>query len=134
MPTGEVEGGAVPGLRCSPTRPAETPSTHGSEGRKEVQCQRRREILIGRPPLIALDNYPRIQRRVEELEAQAAEARGAVKQIEKELDAKFDCKTLEQAKALLEKLGRIRRKKFDVYIAAKTEFEKKWKDRLGDVR
>lgn len=83
---------------------------------------------------VALDNYQRLKRRVEELTAEAAEAKGAVKEVERRLKEEYGCDDLPSAKALLAKLQKKRDRLADEYHEAKRVFEEKWNERLGDIR
>lgn len=84
--------------------------------------------------MVLLDNYPRLKRRVDELVAEAAEAKGAVKEIERRLKEEYKCNDLAAAKLLLKRLGRKRQRLLDEYLAAKKAFESKWEEKLGDVK
>lgn len=83
--------------------------------------------------MLAFDNFSRKKRRVEELESEATEAKGEVRQIEKQLEAKFDCIDLESAEALLVNIGKRRRKRQELYNEANKVFDAKWKDKLGGL-
>ena len=83
--------------------------------------------------MIALDNFQRMKRRVEEIDSLIAEEKGAIKLMEKQVADRFGCKDHEARINKLAKLERRRERLFDEYNEAKKVFEKKWGDRLGKL-
>lgn len=74
-----------------------------------------------------LDDYQALKRKVENLRREAHQAEGALKEIATRLKKEFGCDSIEEAKALLDKLLKKEIALARRVTKAKRAFEKKWK-------
>lgn len=74
-----------------------------------------------------------LKSKVDALRAKAERARGVLENVEAELKETWDCATLEEAGALLEKLRGKEKKLAQRYETKLAAFEEKWAEELGAV-
>lgn len=84
--------------------------------------------------MIVGDDFQKLQRQVEQIREAKAKADGAVGEILKRLKKEFGCKSLAEAQRKLKELEQEERDQFVAYREARDEFDKKWKDKLGDLQ
>jgi predicted nucleotide-binding protein (sugar kinase/HSP70/actin superfamily) len=83
--------------------------------------------------MIVGDDFQKLLRKVEKIKQEKSRADGALEQVLKRLKEEFGCKSLTDAKRLLEKLGQEERDLFTAYNEARRRFDKKWKAKLGEL-
>lgn len=83
--------------------------------------------------MISLDDLPSLQRKVERLKAKADKAAGAKDQILRRLRKEFGCKTMKEAKKLLEDLITKENQAAVKYSKEKKAFEKKHAKVLKEI-
>jgi predicted nucleic acid-binding Zn-ribbon protein len=76
---------------------------------------------------ITEEDYRRLKSEVEEAVEQAQRARGALDQLMRQLEEEFGCKTLKQAKLVLEELRDKRDRLQEKFNQAVKEYNEKWK-------
>lgn len=79
-----------------------------------------------------MNDYLKLKKKVDELRREADEAAGARNQIMKELKKTYGVETIDEAKRLLRKLEKKEKRLQREFDEALSEFEEKWKDKLGD--
>lgn len=79
-----------------------------------------------------LNKYLRMKEKIESLQREADKAEGAAEQSLKRLQKDFGCKSLEEAKRLIEEREEEQRKLEKEYEKEETRFRTKWKDTIED--
>lgn len=74
------------------------------------------------------DKFRQLQQKVERANNDASRARGALDQIMKQLESKFECKDIKSAKKLLSQLEDKQAEAVVALEKAMAEYEKKWHD------
>ena len=83
--------------------------------------------------MIVIDDFEKLKRKVATLQSRKDQITGAIKEVLKRLQREFGCKTLADAKRLLETLCVQERKQATAYTKEKRRFEKKWAKQLKEV-
>lgn len=78
------------------------------------------------------EGYQRLKDRLDEMTRERDRAAGALAEQVKRLKDEFGCASLKEAKALLNKWKYEAEVAGKAYRKAAAEFERKWKERLGD--
>lgn len=78
------------------------------------------------------ERFQRLKRRAEEAKADADEARGAVRQIMKDLEREFGCKSVAEARKLLKKLERQAKQEESVLREEILRYEKEFGEAADD--
>lgn len=78
--------------------------------------------------MFAMDTFPAVQRRVEELQRETSEANGIYKAAKARIKSEFGVKTLDDARRLLEELKSERLDVLEKYNAEFEEFEQELKE------
>lgn len=82
------------------------------------------------PEVVSEEQYRKLKRDVDSTRSEAQRANGAYEQLMTQLKSEFGCKTLKEAKALLEDLEEKKAKAEKEFEKAMREYEKKWKEEL----
>lgn len=77
--------------------------------------------------VVSEEQYRKLKRDVDSLRAESQRAKGAYEQLMTQLKNEFECKSLKEAKALLEDLQEKKSKAEKEFEKAMKEYEKKWK-------
>jgi len=77
--------------------------------------------------IVSEELYRRLKKDVDSAKSEAQRAKGAYEQLIIQLKNEYDCKTLKEAKALLEDLQSKKDKAEKEFDKAMREYEKKWK-------
>jgi len=81
-----------------------------------------------------LERYKHLERVVKAQQRKADKAAGVLEQLKKELLAEFGCRSLAEAKAMLDKLERQEKKAEAAFSVALAEFEKEYGHLLGEEK
>lgn len=79
------------------------------------------------PEVVSEEQYRKLKRDVDSTRSEAQRAKGAYEQLMTQLKNEFGCKTLKEAKALLEDMEAKKEKAEKEFEKAMREYEKKWK-------
>jgi len=77
-------------------------------------------------------NFTQIKEEVQKAQRDKDKAEGALEQIMKDLDDKFDCNNLNEAEKLLKEFEEKEKGAYKKYEKAKAVFQEEWNERLDE--
>jgi len=80
-----------------------------------------------------LDRYQKMKRQVEKLRSESERAAGRVEQLMVQLKEQFDCGTIKEAQAKLEKLEKDKEKAKKTFDAKFEAFNEEWGEKLEEM-